>query len=127
MVMHPGPINRGVEIASISRGWCASSVIHEQVEMGVAVRSAVLEAVARHLAEHSEVDAHGRYPQASLRKPERRLKPGDLGEPKIFINARLVDPASAARRSRAVSWFETDVIADRGRHTSGSTRRTAWR
>ncbi len=48
LVMHPGPINRGVEIAStVADG--AKSVIHEQVEMGVAVRSAVLESLARHL------------------------------------------------------------------------------
>ena len=48
MVMHPGPINRGVEIASIVADG-PRSVIHEQVEMGVAVRMAVLEALARHL------------------------------------------------------------------------------
>ena len=48
LVMHPGPMNRGVEIAStVADG--ARSVIHEQVEMGVAVRMAVLEALARHL------------------------------------------------------------------------------
>ena len=48
LVMHPGPMNRGVEIAStVADG--AQSVIHEQVEMGVAVRMAVLEALARHL------------------------------------------------------------------------------
>jgi aspartate carbamoyltransferase catalytic subunit len=48
LVMHPGPINRGVEIAStVADG--PKSVIHEQVEMGVAVRMAVLEALARHL------------------------------------------------------------------------------
>ncbi|MGE0629193.1 MAG: aspartate carbamoyltransferase catalytic subunit [Hyphomicrobiaceae bacterium] len=48
LVMHPGPMNRGVEIAStVADG--TRSVIHEQVEMGVAVRMAVLEALARHL------------------------------------------------------------------------------
>ena len=48
LVMHPGPMNRGVEIAStVADG--AKSVIHEQVEMGVAVRMAVLEALGRHL------------------------------------------------------------------------------
>ena len=48
LVMHPGPMNRGVEIAStVADG--ARSVIHEQVEMGVAVRMSVLEALARHL------------------------------------------------------------------------------
>ncbi|UVK52741.1 aspartate carbamoyltransferase catalytic subunit [Mesorhizobium sp. AR02] len=44
MVMHPGPMNRGVEIASeIADG--PQSVIQEQVEMGVAVRMAVMEAL----------------------------------------------------------------------------------
>ncbi len=48
LVMHPGPMNRGVEIASqIADG--AQSVIREQVEMGVAVRMAVLDALARNL------------------------------------------------------------------------------
>jgi aspartate carbamoyltransferase catalytic subunit len=48
LVMHPGPMNRGVEISSeVADG--AQSLIREQVEMGVAVRMAVLEALARHL------------------------------------------------------------------------------
>jgi aspartate carbamoyltransferase catalytic subunit len=41
IIMHPGPINRGVEIASeVADG--TSSVILEQVANGVAVRMAVL-------------------------------------------------------------------------------------
>ena len=51
LIMHPGPMNRGVEIASTVADH-ARSVIHEQVEMGVAVRMAVLEALARHLPNH---------------------------------------------------------------------------
>jgi aspartate carbamoyltransferase catalytic subunit len=48
LVMHPGPMNRGVEIDSgVADG--VQSVIHEQVEMGVAVRMAVLDALARNL------------------------------------------------------------------------------
>jgi aspartate carbamoyltransferase catalytic subunit len=48
LVMHPGPMNRGVEISSsVADG--ARSLITEQVEMGVAVRMAVLEALAQHL------------------------------------------------------------------------------
>lgn len=44
LVMHPGPMNRGVEISSaIADG--PRSVIEEQVEMGVAVRMAVIEAL----------------------------------------------------------------------------------
>lgn len=48
LVMHPGPMNRGVEIASTVADH-SRSVIREQVEMGVAVRMAVLEALARNL------------------------------------------------------------------------------
>jgi aspartate carbamoyltransferase catalytic subunit len=48
LVMHPGPMNRGVEIATdVADG--AQSLIREQVEMGVAVRMAVLEALLRRL------------------------------------------------------------------------------
>jgi aspartate carbamoyltransferase catalytic subunit len=48
LVMHPGPMNRGVEIeTSVADG--PQSLIREQVEMGVAVRMAVLEALAQHL------------------------------------------------------------------------------
>jgi aspartate carbamoyltransferase catalytic subunit len=43
-VMHPGPINRGVEIdPRVADG--KQSVILDQVEAGVAVRMAVLERV----------------------------------------------------------------------------------
>ena len=49
LVMHPGPMNRGVEIAStVADG--PASVIREQVVMGVAVRMAVLEALSSQLA-----------------------------------------------------------------------------
>jgi aspartate carbamoyltransferase catalytic subunit len=48
IVMHPGPMNRGVEIASTVADH-TRSVIRDQVEMGVAVRMAVLEALARNL------------------------------------------------------------------------------
>ncbi len=48
IVMHPGPMNRGVEIdPAVADG--PRSVIREQVEMGVAVRMAALEALAAHL------------------------------------------------------------------------------
>ena len=48
LVMHPGPMNRGVEIdTAVADG--AQSLIREQVEMGVAVRMAVLEALSRNL------------------------------------------------------------------------------
>jgi aspartate carbamoyltransferase catalytic subunit len=48
IIMHPGPMNRGVEIDSAVADH-SRSVIREQVEMGVAVRMAVLDALGRHL------------------------------------------------------------------------------
>jgi aspartate carbamoyltransferase catalytic subunit len=48
LIMHPGPMNRGVEIASTIAEH-SRSVIRDQVEMGVAVRMAVLEAMGRQL------------------------------------------------------------------------------
>ncbi|MCW8306210.1 aspartate carbamoyltransferase catalytic subunit [Acidiphilium sp. PA] len=47
LVMHPGPMNRGVEIDSQVADDTTRSVIREQVEMGVAVRMAVLDVLAR--------------------------------------------------------------------------------
>jgi aspartate carbamoyltransferase catalytic subunit len=49
LVMHPGPMNRGVEIDSEVADDIEVSLIREQVEMGVAIRMAVLDALARGL------------------------------------------------------------------------------
>ncbi len=48
LIMHPGPMNRGVEIDSEVADDIHRSVIREQVEMGVAVRMAVLDLLAHH-------------------------------------------------------------------------------
>lgn len=50
LVMHPGPMNRGVEIDSDVADDLEVSVIQEQVENGVAIRMAVLDALSRNLA-----------------------------------------------------------------------------
>lgn len=47
LVMHPGPMNRGVEIASSVADDPVRSAITEQVEMGVAVRMACLDVLTR--------------------------------------------------------------------------------
>lgn len=47
LVMHPGPMNRGVEIASDIADDLDRSAIAEQVEMGVAVRMACLDVLTR--------------------------------------------------------------------------------
>ncbi len=75
LVMHPGPMNRGVEIASDIADDIEVSLIPEQVEMGVAIRMAVLDALARGL--HAGNDRR--------RGMKRRI---------AFRNARLIDPAS---------------------------------
>lgn len=48
-VMHPGPMNRGVEIDSDVADDLAVSLIQDQVEMGVAARMAVLASLAARL------------------------------------------------------------------------------
>jgi aspartate carbamoyltransferase catalytic subunit len=56
LVMHPGPMNRGVEIDSIVADG-VQSVIREQVEMGVATRMAVLDALSRNVSAEREKEA----------------------------------------------------------------------
>ena len=50
LIMHPGPMNRGVEIDSAITE-APNSTITEQVSMGVFVRMAVLETLAQTLDE----------------------------------------------------------------------------
>ncbi len=47
LIMHPGPMNRGTEIDSDVADDFERSVIREQVELGVAVRMAILEILAK--------------------------------------------------------------------------------
>jgi aspartate carbamoyltransferase catalytic subunit len=51
LIMHPGPMNRGVEIDSEVADDYGRSAIREQVEMGVAVRMACLEILTRDTSE----------------------------------------------------------------------------
>lgn len=53
LIMHPGPMNRGIEIDSELADDINRSVIHEQVEMGVAVRMACLDIVTRNLSRNT--------------------------------------------------------------------------
>jgi aspartate carbamoyltransferase catalytic subunit len=56
LIMHPGPMNRGIEIDSEVADDINRSVILDQVEMGVAVRQACLEVLSRNLdnPEHNQ-------------------------------------------------------------------------
>ncbi|HLV53818.1 MAG TPA: hypothetical protein VKY29_07350, partial [Cryomorphaceae bacterium] len=55
VIMHPGPINRGVEISGeIADG--SHSIILRQVENGVAIRMAVLYLLAGKIERHVEND-----------------------------------------------------------------------
>ncbi|MBF9030702.1 aspartate carbamoyltransferase catalytic subunit [Rhodobacterales bacterium HKCCE3408] len=51
IVMHPGPMNRGVEIDGTIADDINRSVIQEQVEMGVAVRMAAMDLLAANMRE----------------------------------------------------------------------------
>ncbi len=59
IVMHPGPMNRGVEIDGTIADDINRSVIQTQVEMGVAVRMAAMDLLAQNLREarKAEVEA----------------------------------------------------------------------
>ncbi|SIS77933.1 aspartate carbamoyltransferase catalytic subunit [Phaeovulum vinaykumarii] len=60
IVMHPGPMNRGVEIDGVIADDINRSVIQDQVEMGVAVRMAVMDLLAQNLrAERGRAAAGG--------------------------------------------------------------------
>ena len=54
IVMHPGPMNRGVEIDGDLADDINRSMIQEQVEMGVAVRMAAMELLAENLRQSRE-------------------------------------------------------------------------
>jgi aspartate carbamoyltransferase catalytic subunit len=55
IVMHPGPMNRNVEIASdVADG--PQSVIQQQVTNGVAVRMAVLATIARNVQARRKIN-----------------------------------------------------------------------
>ncbi|SMH47984.1 aspartate carbamoyltransferase catalytic subunit [Maritimibacter sp. HL-12] len=56
IVMHPGPMNRGVEIDGVIADDINRSVIQEQVEMGVAVRMAAMDLLARNLRDVARRD-----------------------------------------------------------------------
>src|SRR5271170_6259130 len=56
LIMHPGPMNRGVEIDSEVADDIDRSLIREQVEMGVAVRMACLDLLTRRLRPNEEAD-----------------------------------------------------------------------
>ena len=99
LAMHPGPMNRGVEIDSELADDPERSVIATQVEMGVAVRMAVLELVADnlpHTARRSERPV-GPGPRPAFFGEGERIaaKAGDPAveqRPTAFLNAQLIDP-----------------------------------
>ena len=57
LIMHPGPMNRGVEIDTDVADDIDRSVIREQVDMGVAVRMACLDILTGHLSNDSLTEA----------------------------------------------------------------------
>ena len=66
IVMHPGPMNRGVEIDGGIADDINRSVIQEQVEMGVAVRMAAMDLLARNQrAARAQTSAEAGAPSGS--------------------------------------------------------------
>ena len=107
LVMHPGPMNRGVEIDSAVADDPQRSVIREQVEMGVAVRMAVLDTLSRGhgrnepyaLTRYSPSPASGGWAEAD----ECRAL---LRDRHPLHRVRLLDPASGLDQP-ATCWSAT--------------------
>ncbi|MEM9724576.1 MAG: aspartate carbamoyltransferase catalytic subunit [Pseudomonadota bacterium] len=111
LVMHPGPMNRGVEIDSDLADDPSRSAVAQQVQMGVAVRMAVLEAVA-----------NTKRPPEEDREPAAPPRPGlfwkargaaaraAAPEPLALLNARLIDPETGREQIGGVL-IEGDTIA----------------
>jgi len=59
LIMHPGPMNRGVEIDAAVADDLTRSAIQEQVEMGVAVRMACLDLLTRAKRQNGESQTGG--------------------------------------------------------------------
>ena len=78
LIMHPGPMNRGVEIDSEVADDIDRSLIREQVEMGVAVRMACLDVLTRQL----------RRTRAAMAQPEAPAGPGQCAADRSGERAR---------------------------------------
>ena len=77
--MHPGPMNRGVEIDGVVADDIDRSAILDQVEMGVAVRMAVLDVLTRAPARGRRSEPAGRWsstPGCSTRRPGSTRRAG---------------------------------------------------
>ena len=114
LIMHPGPMNRGVEIDSEVADDIDRSLIRQQVEMGVAVRMACLEILA---------------PAIAATDPPLSDRRSAAAPP--LRNARLLDPASG-RDVPGDLLVEGDRIAalgpglsPRGRHRCRDRRSAA--
>ena len=70
VVMHPGPMNRGVEIDEDIADDPDRSAIQEQVEMGVAVRMAILDLLARNAPTGGEEGERGGDPEERTMREE---------------------------------------------------------
>ena len=106
LVMHPGPMNRGVEIASeIADG--PQSVIQEQVEMGVAVRMAVMEALLdpRRNARRPRRMSTTRLQRRPHRRPVARHRRGRHASSStaaiVAAGKAALEPGRAGRRRRS--------------------------
>src|SRR5690606_41888154 len=95
-VMHPGPMNRGVEIESGIADHKTRSLITEQVEMGVAVRMAVLETLARNAPEIGAPKAAG-----EARRPDAQPSTTPACPTRRRDGARRVGSSSKSAEARA--------------------------
>jgi hypothetical protein len=97
-VMHPGPMNRGVEIDSDVADDPAVSLIQDQVEMGVAARMAVLTSLAARL--EAANDAPSPSPSST---PAWSIRRAAMTAPAASSSPKASSPTSPRAASSASS------------------------
>ena len=100
-VMHPGPMNRGVEIDSDVADDLTVSLIQDQVEMGVAARMAVLAALRRDCA--VAVDDLDDPPVLDQHRARTVVVRSRIKQSRIENGQRAHAPAPSRRADRAAS------------------------
>ena len=119
LVMHPGPMNRGVEIDSDVADDIDRSLIQEQVEMGVAVRMACLDMLW----------PAGRNCRRTGNRPRGAIVPGPMMKKTAIVNVSLIDPVNRVAGRLRCRWRRADRRrSDRQGRAGHPWRRTArWR
>ena len=113
--MHPGPVNRGVELSRRGRRLAAGASSPTQVEAGVVVRMAVLYELLAGTA-RADAPSRGAASRSSheRRRPARRARPRRAAPTLLIARRARARPARGHRRARTTCSCATGEIAEIG-------------